>query len=409
MPAKKLHKIINNIEYKHCCKCNEWKTLDKFDKGKNRADGLSPYCKECRCNEYKIKILNRPVKERGKIHIFVNGLELKQCSTCKQWKALDRFNNDKKTKDGLAHICKKCRKEEYDKNKGENKRIKYHKLINRIEYKHCSSCNQWKELNEFNNDKNRRDGLYAICKECHNKNQMERYRNNIEYYRLISREKNRKRREEIKKNKRKIYKILYRTINGLKYKKCNECKEWKLLNEFYHNKNKRGNLDYKCIECTKKYQNNYYIRNIILMRENQKLRNKKYRLANKEKVRILTHIRLSRLKNLSHTLTSEQWEETKLFFSNNSECYCVYCGGKPEKITQDHIIPVIQNGGYDQDNIVPCCRSCNSSKNGNNMEEWYKKQTFYDENKLKLIYNYILICKIKKYVNKLKESLVGLL
>jgi len=57
---------------------------------------------------------------------------------------------------------------------------------------------------------------------------------------------------------------------------------------------------------------------------------------------------------------------------------CVYCGSK-DNITMDHIIP-ISRAGVDprvielldsDDNCVPACRKCNSSKGDRDVFEWY--------------------------------------
>ena len=68
---------------------------------------------------------------------------------------------------------------------------------------------------------------------------------------------------------------------------------------------------------------------------------------------------------------------------------CAYCG-QSGKITADHVVP-LNRGGLDEAlNIVPCCKTCNSSKNANLMEEWYRRQPFFNEARL---------AKIKKACN----------
>lgn len=44
---KKEHQIINNIEQKHCSRCDTFKMLNLFGKNKIRPDGLNDICKEC--------------------------------------------------------------------------------------------------------------------------------------------------------------------------------------------------------------------------------------------------------------------------------------------------------------------------------------------------------------------------
>ncbi len=57
--------------------------------------------------------------------------------------------------------------------------------------------------------------------------------------------------------------------------------------------------------------------------------------------------------------TEEEWEEKKIAYDNK----CAYCGTNEVKLTKDHVIPVVKQGRDTIDNIVPCCKSCNSKKN----------------------------------------------
>lgn len=57
-------------------------------------------------------------------------------------------------------------------------------------------------------------------------------------------------------------------------------------------------------------------------------------------------------------LTRSQWEEIKCAYGHR----CVYCGEKPLRLTMDHITPLARGGNHTASNIVPACKSCNSSK-----------------------------------------------
>jgi 5-methylcytosine-specific restriction endonuclease McrA len=76
--------------------------------------------------------------------------------------------------------------------------------------------------------------------------------------------------------------------------------------------------------------------------------------------------------NLPSTLTKEQWEQTKAAFNNK----CAYCGSGG-KLTQEHIVPVSDGGGYTAENIIPACARCNFSKKQKPFELWYPSQAFY--------------------------------
>jgi len=57
-------------------------------------------------------------------------------------------------------------------------------------------------------------------------------------------------------------------------------------------------------------------------------------------------------------LTAEQWRLIQAAFGYR----CAYCGGKPARLTQDHITPVSKGGHHTVSNIVPACAPCNSRK-----------------------------------------------
>lgn len=84
-------------------------------------------------------------------------------------------------------------------------------------------------------------------------------------------------------------------------------------------------------------------------------------------------------------LTDNEWIEAVEYFENE----CAYCGDKEKKLTYDHYIPFSKGGSFTADNIIPCCKKCNSSKKDNDFMVWYKKQFFYDENKYIKVINYI--------------------
>ena len=63
---------------------------------------------------------------------------------------------------------------------------------------------------------------------------------------------------------------------------------------------------------------------------------------------------------------------------------CVYCG-KDCKPTLDHFIPISRGGAECLSNLVPACKSCNSSKKANDPKEWFQQQPFYDAKRWKAI------------------------
>lgn len=67
---------------------------------------------------------------------------------------------------------------------------------------------------------------------------------------------------------------------------------------------------------------------------------------------------------------------------------CVYCGmesdaereaGKKRKMSVDHITPVTRGGRSAMDNLVCCCKLCNSEKNDRTPEEWGMELEFLQD------------------------------
>lgn len=142
-------------------------------------------------------------------------------------------------------------------------------------------------------------------------------------------------------------------------------------------------------------------------RERQKQYHKRYRQVNKDK--LLQAKRDYRLKNLQRVAQSiKRWKQTtKGRVSIKISCHkrrsllanadsftvfewetqlerfdhaCAYCGCESE-LTVDHVIPIIKGGCNLIWNVVPACARCNLSKNKSDLSEWYKLQSFYDEDR----------------------------
>lgn len=85
--------------------------------------------------------------------------------------------------------------------------------------------------------------------------------------------------------------------------------------------------------------------------------------------------------------THQQWKETVIFFGGE----CAYCGRtmhKGERLTRDHLEPVSEGGVTTQDNIVPACHSCNSSKGAEEWREWFMRQPFFSQERMNRIFKW---------------------
>lgn len=56
---------------------------------------------------------------------------------------------------------------------------------------------------------------------------------------------------------------------------------------------------------------------------------------------------------------------------------CIYCGSN-EDLSYDHLIPRNRNGPDIPANVVMACKSCNSSKGGKGLYEWFTLDRRYD-------------------------------
>ena len=225
--------------------------------------------------------------------------------------------------------------------------------------KKCSKCGIIKELNQFHKDKNSKDGYKVWCKECRQK-ETKKYR-----------EKNK---DKLSKSKKEWYQSTKLNANlrneiqlKIKNKKCSKCNKIKPILDFRNRAN--GGFYSVCREC-------------------ENIRNKEYKINNPTKINELRVIHENRRRykknNLAKNFTQKEWNECKKFFNNK----CAYCGKEMKNLTQDHFIPLSSEGEYTKYNIIPCCRSCNSSKHDKNFYEWYINYPFYSKSRIEKIEEY---------------------
>ena len=85
-----------------------------------------------------------------------------------------------------------------------------------------------------------------------------------------------------------------------------------------------------------------------------------------------------------HNFKTEDWLEALEHFEHK----CAYCNTSG-KMTIDHFIPFSKGGELAKGNIIPACKSCNSSKNNRSFEEWYTSCEFYSEKQEHRILDFI--------------------
>lgn len=69
---------------------------------------------------------------------------------------------------------------------------------------------------------------------------------------------------------------------------------------------------------------------------------------------------------IDELLTEAQWRDILDQYHHR----CAYCGSKLDKLTIDHVVPLIKGGKHSASNVVPACLHCNSSKKDKTPEQW---------------------------------------
>lgn len=68
---------------------------------------------------------------------------------------------------------------------------------------------------------------------------------------------------------------------------------------------------------------------------------------------------IRRERDKSRELRRSRWWQNRL-----AQGRCHWCGETfpPEELTMDHVIPITRGGKGSRNNVVPCCKECNSRK-----------------------------------------------
>ena len=161
-------------------------------------------------------------------------------------------------------------------------------------------------------------------------------------------------------------------------------------NKQYYEENKEKLADYnkKYREENKEYYAEYYKQYREENKEKLAEYNKKYREDNPH-IQFNNHNKRRQIEeNQGNGVTKEQWLEMMKFF--NFKCaYSEEKLSKKEVRTIDHIV-ALNNGGLNEIwNCVPMYANYNYSKHTKDMEQWYRQQEYFSEERLNKIYAWI--------------------
>lgn len=155
--------------------------------------------------------------------------------------------------------------------------------------------------------------------------------------------------------------------DNLPERRCRKCGEWKAVHEFSRDPSKRDGLRLKCRDCARRDDARYYRENAEkkreywarYRRENAEKRREyaaRYYRENPDVYRAARRRRRARKRN-GYT---EPYDEAAIYAAYDYAC--VWCGAPAEAL--DHFYP-LAGRGLPVDaarNLVPTCKSCNSSK-----------------------------------------------
>jgi 5-methylcytosine-specific restriction endonuclease McrA len=200
----------------------------------------------------------------------------------------------------------------------------------------CTKCKEEKELTEFSKSNKLKDGLSHWCKPCfaayHNKWQLE---HGIE--------------KAAKMKRWRLEHPLEDAVRKNKYRSEH-------LAEIKARVNKRR-LNYLTEYLAR--DNNYYKNS----KDKVIVRIKKWRLEHPEKLLEYGRNRRALRLKAGGIITSDEW----LSLCNSLGNRCLCCGGI-DKLTMDHVVPLIKGGTHTIDNVQPLCKSCNCIKGTNEFD-----------------------------------------
>lgn len=144
--------------------------------------------------------------------------------------------------------------------------------------------------------------------------------------------------------------------SGLKW--CGGCKGWILIVNFCKDKSRPSGYSTKCNTC----------RTVISIKAWVKIRSDDALLEKHRSRQRRSGRRSKRYKRavpkVPKCIRDMRWEEF--------EGKCAYCGLPAYSL--DHIIPAVNGGTNEPWNIVPACRTCNSSKQDTDLFIWIDKR-----------------------------------
>lgn len=214
------------------------------------------------------------------------------------------------------------------------------------ELKTCSRCDVPKPPDDFHKDRNKPDGRYPVCKPCR-KPLTDAYfaTNKVE---ILARGRVRMAGKHSAKAKQRRQNPAYleylRTYSAQYYVEHPE--KWEGIYWKNPEKHRRASRVYRV-------NNPEKVRTSVMA----------WRERNPDAIALGHHRRKAALAAVDDTLTPEQLVEILEFFDFRCGFCLVDLRTLPRKFrTWDHLLPISRGGTNTADNVIPCCKPCNSRK-----------------------------------------------
>ena len=75
------------------------------------------------------------------------------------------------------------------------------------------------------------------------------------------------------------------------------------------------------------------------------------------------------MERVEHDLTPQQWTALQDAWQG-----CAYCGERTTALQRDCVLAISRGGRYTLANVVPACRSCNTSKCNDEVTTWMRRK-----------------------------------
>ena len=170
-------------------------------------------------------------------------------------------------------------------------------------------------------------------------------------------------------------------------KVCTKCKRILIACEINFDKKKCGKYGLRadCKICKAKHNKQWREEN----KEKIKEKKKQYYKENPHIKFNASNKRRNKLENQGNGITKEQWLEMMNYFNWCCAYSGEYIGGDSEFRTIDHITPLLKGGEHEIWNCIPCYSNYNYQKHTKDMEQWYRQQLYFSEERLVKIYAWI--------------------